>query len=111
MARNWMHWVPTNARCGDASSSWPTSRPTESEALSAATPDQKASCAEPEALHEVLCRFQPCQLRSAIRSMYCCMASSCEVPLRLFQASHLALATISLKPGFFSVLSPLLPCL
>jgi putative polyhydroxyalkanoate system protein len=51
------------------------------------------------------------QLRDSIRSMYCCLASSCAVPLRLFQASHLARPTMSEKPGFFSALSPAVPCL
>ena len=31
--------------------------------------------------------------------MYCCIASSCDVPLRLFQASHLARPTMSREAG------------
>ena len=32
--------------------------------------------------------------------MYCCLASSCAVPLSWFQAFHLADATKSVNPGF-----------
>ena len=54
---------------------------------------------------------QSIQLSDSMRSMYCCFASSLLVPLSLFQASYLARPTMSLKPGFFSALSPVLPCL
>src|SRR5690606_23423543 len=45
------------------------------------------------------------------RSMYCCFASSCAVPLSLAQASYLAVATKSKKPGLSPVTSPSAPCL
>ena len=40
-----------------------------------------------------------------------CQGVSLLVPLSLFQASHLARPTMSLKLGFFSSLSPLVACL
>ena len=55
--------------------------------------------------------FSSVQLSSATKSMYCCLAASAAVPLSLFQASHLARSTTSVKPGFFSALSPALACL
>jgi len=42
--------------------------------------------------------------------MYCCIASSAEVPLTSLQASNLARATKSKPPGRFPVASPLVAC-
>lgn len=43
--------------------------------------------------------------------MYCCSASSWEVPFNLFQASHLYLPLKSKTPGFSVSLSPTVACL
>ena len=47
----------------------------------------------------------------SIRSTYSCIASSLDLPLRPFQASHLARPTMSPKPGRLPSASPLDACL
>jgi hypothetical protein len=54
---------------------------------------------------------QPVVIDNKPGASYCCIASSCDVPFRPFQASHLARPTMSPKPGFFSLLSPAVACL
>src|ERR1700677_4339784 len=49
--------------------------------------------------------------KSLIKSIYCCCASSCDVPASAFHASHFARPIMSVKPGRSPLASPELACL